>query len=74
MANYKTVFLGTEKSNTYSNELQCYQNTMGEIFINITDTSIQNDYNEQFICLDISTAIKLSKTLRTHINLIKDVQ
>ena len=70
MANYKTVFLGTEKSNTYSNELQCYQNTMGEIFINITDTSIQ----KQFICLDISTAIKLSKTLRTHINLIKGVQ
>ena len=74
MANYKTVFLGTEKSNTYSNELQCYQNTMGEIFINIKDTSIQHDCNEQFICLDISTAIKLSKTLRTHINLIKGVQ
>ena len=73
MANYKTVFLGSEKSETTDRELQCYDNTIGEIFISITNTSIENDYNEQFISLDISTAIKLAKTLRTHINLIKEI-
>jgi hypothetical protein len=73
MANYKTVFLGSEKSETTEKELQCYDNSINEIFISITNTSIEHDYNEQFISLDISTAIKLAKTLRTHINLIKEI-
>jgi len=66
MANYKTVFLGTERSETNQHELVCYPNTSSEIFI-----EIQGDVTE-FICLDVSTAIKLAKTLRTHINVIKD--
>jgi len=66
MANYKTVFLGTERSLTNQHELVCYSNTSNEIFI-----EIQGDVVE-FICLDKSTAIKLAKTLRTHINLIQD--
>ena len=72
MANYKTVFLGSEKSEMTERELQCYDNSINEIFISITNTSIDFD-NEQFISLDISTAIKLAKTLRTHINLIKEI-
>ena len=68
MANYKTVFLGTESSGTNEYELQCYANEQGEIYISIDN----GDFVPSIICLDISTAIKLSKTIRTHINLIKD--
>jgi len=71
MANFKTVFLGTENSETNLVEMQCFHNVNDEIFITIKDTSINHNYNEQYICLDVSTAIKLAKTIRTHINLIK---
>tara|TARA_R110000803_G_scaffold138966_1_gene205642 strand:+ start:209 stop:418 length:210 start_codon:yes stop_codon:yes gene_type:complete len=67
MANYKTVFLGTESSETQDHELLCYANDANEIFIQISMLGWENS----FICLDESTAIKLSKTLRTHINIIK---
>ena len=73
MANYKTVFLGSEKSKTTEMELQCYDSSIDEIFISVKNTSIEHDYSEQFISLDISTAIKLAKTLRTQINLIKEI-
>jgi hypothetical protein len=72
MANYKTVFLGTETSKTESVELQCFSNSLGEIFIQIEDTTVLHDYGTQSISIDISTAIKLCKTLRTHINIIKE--
>ncbi len=68
MANYKIVFQGTPESNTENHELQCFCNDKGEIYI-----EIESDGVFQFICLDISTAIKLSKTLRTHINLAKEI-
>ena len=67
MANYKIVFQGTECSETEHHELQCYFNEAGEIYLSIESDGIQH------ICLDISTAIKLSKTLRTHINLAKEI-
>ena len=66
MANYKTVFLGTEKSETNECELQCFALNDGEIFISLEDNYAQH------ICLDISTAIKFAKTLRTHINIAKE--
>ena len=72
MANYKTVFLGTETSKTESVELQCFSNSIGEIYIQLEDTSVSHDYGIQYISIDISTAIKLSKTLRTHINIVKE--
>ena len=65
MANYKIVFHGTERSKTNKTELECFVNTDGEIFI-----SLEDNY-PQHICLDVSTAIKLSKTLRTNINIAK---
>jgi hypothetical protein len=64
MANYKTVFLGTGKTNDC--ELQCFALNNNEIFISLEDNYIQH------ICIDISTAIKLAKTLRTHINIAKE--
>lgn len=67
MSRYKLLFYGTEKSQTEEHTLECFVNHNKEIFIQIDD----NGHN-QFICLDVSTAIKFSKTLRTEINKAKD--
>jgi len=66
MANIKLSFLGTERSETNQHELQCYANNFDEIFIKIEGDVVEH------ICLDVSTAIKLAKTIRTNINLIKE--
>lgn len=66
MANIKLLFYGTESSQSEDHKLQCYANDQGEIYIDIDDG---NSY-PQWLCLDKSTAIKLSKTLRTEINKI----
>ena len=68
MANVKLTFLGTERSETNEHKLECYANTKGEIYISLDI----EDYPPSFICLDVSTAIKLSKVLRQEINLIKE--
>ena len=69
MANTKTVFLGTESSGTEEHELQCFANTRNEIYISIDQCNMP----PSFICLDVLTAIKLSKTLRESINRIKNI-
>ena len=70
MANVKLIFKGSEESKfTKNTELECFVNTKNEITISINDG---HDEYPSVISLDESTAIKLSKTLRTHINLIKD--
>ena len=69
MANIKLTFLGTKESETEDHSLQCFANTNNEIYISID----VEDYPPSFICLDVSTSIKLSKTLRTEINKIKEV-
>ena len=69
MANVKLSFLGTELSETNFNELECFATCNDEIHI-----SIDTDYQPpSHISLDVSTAIKLCKTLRTEINKIKEV-
>ena len=70
MANIKLVFCGTETSETKDHELQCYRNSNDEVFIQI---ETPNEY-PSFICLDASTAIKLSKVLRQSINEIKEAK
>jgi hypothetical protein len=65
MANVRTVFLDADDLET---ELLCYEQG-GKIFIQIDD----DDDPIQYIRLDVSTAIKLSKTLRTEINIAKEV-
>ena len=67
MARVKLLFYGTKESKTDECELECFSLDNGEIFI-----SLEDNY-PQHICLDISTAIKLAKTLRTHINIAKEV-
>ena len=65
MAKVRTVFLDADDLET---ELLCYEQG-GKIFIQIDD----DDDPIQYIRLDVSTAIKLSKTLRTEINKAKEV-
>lgn len=62
MANIKTVCLGTERSKTEQHQIEIYNNIYNEIYICISGDTIEH------ICLDKSTAIKLSKILRTEIN------
>lgn len=69
MANVKTVFLGTERSKTHKDELQLYANVYDEIFIAIDGVD-----EGMFICLDVDTAIKLSKQLKREIGFIKQNQ
>ena len=67
MANVKLSFYGTE--NTEDTFLECFYNTNNEIYICIEE----NDRPPSHITLDKSTAIKLSKTLRTEISKMEDV-
>jgi len=69
MANVKLIFQGTEVSNTEDHELECFLNQHNDIAITL-DTK---DCPATIISLDISTAIKLAKTLRTEINKAKEV-
>jgi hypothetical protein len=59
----KLIFYGSDKSETDEEQLRCYCNINNEIYLSI---------NEQFICLDKDTAIRLSKELRKQIALIQD--
>jgi hypothetical protein len=70
MANVKLIFQGTDASETDATELKCYSNFRNEIFIQIED----EDMPPSYICLDIPTAIKLSKVLRQEINKAKEVK
>ena len=72
MANYKTIFFGTEQSKTDENSLQCYRNQNNEIYIEIAESHGPNSGFPSTICLDKTTAIKFAKTVRTHINQIED--
>ena len=69
MANIKTVFLGSQISGNDS-EMTTFVNTRGEIYIEISEPD-DVTYTKRWICLDISTAIKLAKQLRTQINKVK---
>lgn len=60
----KTVFLSSEKSGV-KHEMECFLNDRNEIFITIFDS--ENVYDEKFICLDKTTAIKFVKHLKKEI-------
>jgi len=66
MANTKLTFLGSEFSE--GTELECFANAHSQIFIRITEY----ESSPVHITLDVSTAIKLAKTLRSEINYIKE--
>lgn len=64
MANVKLTFCGNQLRKNDA-EILCFAKTDGEIVIKIS-----NHIDFQFISLDKSTAIKLSKELRKQIALI----
>lgn len=68
MARVKLIFSGSENSSTENHEIVCFHNTLNEIYINLS----MDGFEDSFICLDKSTAIKFAKTLRTEINKIED--
>lgn len=67
MAKVKLLYCGTEKSQTENYTLVMYANSNNEIYISIDS----EDEQPSFICLDRSTAIKLSKELRKEISNLK---
>jgi len=69
MANIKLIFQGTECTKTQDTELECFVNFKDEVTISIKDG---NNY-PSLISLDVSTAIKFAKTLRSVINEAKEV-
>ena len=71
MAKIELRFLDSNPIESYKPELQCFVNIKNEITIRIEDSVNIEDF--QVISLDISTAIKLAKTLRTEINKAKEV-
>ena len=70
MANVELNFLGSELGQTEDHKLQCFSNSNNEIYI---DIDMNCGWQPSFITLDIPTAIKLAKTLRTEINKAKEV-
>lgn len=69
MANVRLKFYGSGFSENHS--LECYPNSKNQIYMHIKMED--SDLPESWICLDISTAIKLSKELRKSINEIKNI-
>lgn len=69
MARVELNFLGSVTGVTTEHKLQCFSNTDNEIYI---DIDMNCGVQPSFITLDIPTAIKLAKTLRTHINIAKE--
>lgn len=67
MAKTKLVYYGTDESKTEDYNLVMYANSNNEIFISIDS----EEKSPSFICLDRSTAIKLSKELRKEIATLK---
>lgn len=67
MANVRLKFYGNGESKNHN--LECFANTNRKIYIQIDmeDSVI----SPSWICLDVPTAIKLSKVLRQSINQIK---
>ena len=70
MANVRLKFFGTENSKTEEISLECFANFDNEIYIEIESEG----YPPSYICLDVSTAIKLAKVLRSEINKAKEVE
>ena len=69
MANTKLIFCGSPESETQDHELTCFSNTQNNIYISI---DAGNDYNNAFICLDRSTAIKLHRELKKQISYLSE--
>ena len=71
MSKVKLVFYSSDVSG-HNSQMVCHNNNNNEIFISLSDVD-GDEYYSQYICLDIPTAIKFSKVLRTAINDAKEL-
>ena len=71
MTNTRLLFMST--TDGLETELECFANKSNDIVISITDTDCDHPWDNHYVSLDIPTAIKLSKVLRTEINKIKGI-
>lgn len=70
MEKTKTIFCSSDLS-CLNKEMISYANAQNEIFIKISDESI-DEFHSQVICLDLKTAIKFVKHLKKEIAIIKE--
>ena len=68
MGNFKLVFYGTEKSETDQHELTAYRNIKNDLFIQISG------FGHEYICLDVQSAVRLSREIKRVISEMKEVQ
>ena len=68
MGNFKLVFYGANKSETDQHELTAYANINNDLLIQITGDT------KEFICLDVETAVRLSREIKRVIAEMKEVQ
>lgn len=71
MSKHRILFQDELPSNNYSPQIEVFHNTRDTITIRLEDSLNLDDF--QAIALDIPTAIKFAKTLRTEINKAKEV-
>jgi hypothetical protein len=67
MANIRLKFYGTEKSETEEHSLVAYSNINNEIYLCID----MPNYEQSFICLDKSTAVRLVRELKKQIGYLE---
>jgi hypothetical protein len=67
MGNFKLVFYGTQESGTHQHELTAYRNQDNDLFITIMG------YSEQFIVMDVQTAVRFSREIKRVIAEMKEV-
>lgn len=72
MSKHRILFQDENPSDGYAPQIEVFHNIQDMITIRIEDSLNLDDF--QVIGLDISTAIKFAKTLRTEINKAKEVQ
>ena len=67
----KLIFGGSAEHDCAEQTIQCYVNTHGSLYINITYDYLEYD-DVRFTVLDKQTAIRLSRELRKQISLMED--
>jgi hypothetical protein len=72
MKNYKTVFQDLNDNCSFECDHDVYDSKI--VSINISIESSETNDKDSFICLDIESAIKLTKVLRAEINEAKKLQ
>ena len=72
MSKHRILFQDENPEDGYNPQIEVFHNIQNMITIRIEDSFNLDDF--QVIGLDVSTAIKFAKTLRTEINKAKEAQ